>query len=387
IVFVAGLGGAEHMEPAHVAELLRWEMSQRAGDRSATFAVRPISVTTEMVHRIERTDGTGTTGLVDVYGYQPKEILDAQQPAPAAALRRVITLALTVLAGIIIWCTAVIRSTGQRRAKSVPQMLQLMFCLLALLVLGTYFLTALYALAAAMIVAVHGSNRGGPLIAWPQWTVLIASVGAMLLPNVREYLTQSAELYQRMMRYIWTASTRNQLTGQMQGLLDRVNERPEIRAVHVVGFSFGALLVLDTLYPAVDRPAPVQQVRSMVTLGCPFDRVRLLNPPAAEGRAAATRDPARWTNISQPIDVAASNFADGDDKTKTASTGLLLSDGTVRKPDVNCVWNRQSRLTPANFLMLASLSTHGQYWDSSTISRSALGLVVDTLYADTPALR
>jgi hypothetical protein len=112
----------------------------------------------------------------------------------------------------------------------------------------------------------------------------------------------------------------------------------------------------------------------------------MLNPPYAQGRAAATRDPVRWTNIYQPIDVAASNFADGDDAVPTASTGLQLTDGTVRKPDVNIGWNTQSRLTPANFLMLASLSTHGQYWDGSTVSRSALGLVVDALYADTPAL-
>src|SRR5262249_19246669 len=124
-----------------------------------------------------------------------------------------------------------------------------------------------------------------------------------------------------------------------------------------------------------------------VTIGCPFDLIRMLNPPYAQGRTAATCDPTRWTNIYQPIDVAASNFADGDDATQTASTGLALTDGTVRKPDVNCVWNSQSRLTPANFLMLASLSTHGQYWNCSTVARSALGLVVDALYADTPALR
>jgi hypothetical protein len=46
----------------------------------------------------------------------------------------------------------------------------------------------------------------------------------------------------------------------------------------------------------------------------------------------------------------------------------------------------QSRLTPANFLMLPSLS-HTQYWDRSKASRGALGIVVDALYADTPALR
>jgi hypothetical protein len=223
------------------------EMSQRAGDRTATFAVRPTSVATEVVHRIERTDATGTTGVVDVYTYKPKDALDAQS-APTAALRRVITLALTVLAGILVWCVAFVRSS--RRAKSVPQMLQLVLCLLVLLVLGAYFLTAVYALVQAVVVAVQGSNGSSPLIAWPQWVVLGASVAGILLPNVRERLTESGELYQRMMRYIWTASTRNQLTGQVQGLLDRVNERPEIRAINVVGFSFGALIVLDTLFPS-----------------------------------------------------------------------------------------------------------------------------------------
>src|SRR5262249_35043006 len=156
--------------------------------------------------------------------------------------------------------------------------------------LGMYFLTALYALAEAVVVAMRSSNHGDPLIAWPQWVVLSASVAAMLLPNVRERLTQSAELYQRMMRYIWAASTRNQLTGQVQALMDRTSGRPEIRPGQVVGSSFGALLVLDPLSPAVARPAPVQQVHSMVPIGCPFDLVRMLNPPYAQGRTAAIRD-------------------------------------------------------------------------------------------------
>ena len=390
IVFVAGLGDAEHMEAPHVAELLRWEMSQRAGDRTATFAVRPTSVAAEVVQRIERTDAGGTTSVVDVYTYKPKEALD-QQSAPAAALRRVVTLALTVLAGIVIWCTAVVRSLlrdrRRRRAKSIPQMLQLVLCLFILLVLGAYLLTAVYALVDAVLMAVRGSDRSGPLVSWPQWIVLAGSVAGILLPNLRERLTQSGELYQRMMRYIWTASTRNQLTGQVQDLLDRVNERPEIRKVVLVGYSFGSLIVLDTLFPAGNRPAPIQQVPSMVTIGCPFDLIRMLNPPYSEGRTAASPTPLQWINIYQPIDVLASNFADGDDKTPVASTGLKLADGTVRKPDTNNGWNSQTRLTPANFLMLASLSTHGHYWDGSTESNTAFGLVVDALYSNTPALR
>jgi pimeloyl-ACP methyl ester carboxylesterase len=388
IVFVAGLGDDEHAQGGHIAQLLAWELSQRAGDRTATFAVHPTSVATEAVQRIERTDAGGTTALLDVYTYSPKQALDAQSPS-SAAVRRVVTLALTVLAGILIWCAAFVRSFIRHtsRAKSVPQMLQLILCLFVLFILGAYFLTAVYALLEAVIVALRGSNRSAPHISWPQWTVLAASVAGMLLPNLREWLTQSAEHYQQMMRYIWTASTRNQLTGQVQSLLDRVNERPEISRIHVVGFSFGSLIVLDTLFPAGNRPAPIQQIPSMVTIGCPFDLIRMLNPPYAESRMAASPTGMKWINIYQPIDVLASNFADGDDVAPIASTGLKLTDGTIRKPDLNLGWNVNTRLTPANFLMLTSVSTHGQYWDDNTVARTALGPVVDALYANTPALR
>lgn len=265
-------------------------------------------------------------------------------------------------------------------------MLQLMLCLLVLLGLGTYFLTAVYALAEIGVIAVRGA-RNGPVISWPQWVVLTTSVVGVLLPHLRERLTQSSELYQRVMRYIWTASTRNQLSGQVQGLLDRVNQRPEIRAVHVIGFSFGALVVLDTLFPNNDRPAPIQQIRSMVTIGCPFDLIEMLNPAYARGRTAAIQQPTPWVNIYQPIDVLASSFNHGEHARPTASTGLTLTDGTQRKPDVNTTWNPQFRLTPANFLMLPSLSAHGQYWDCKTGARGALGIVVDALYANTPTLR
>jgi pimeloyl-ACP methyl ester carboxylesterase len=381
IVYVGGLGAGRYLEVGHVAELLRWEMSQRAGDRTARFTVRPTSVAAETVHRIERTDAGGTAGIVDVYAYQPQAVLDGE-PEPAAALRRVATLALSVLAGILVWSTAAARSG--RRTKSLPQMLQLVLCLLILMGLGAYFLTAVYALGDAVRLAV-GSSSTATGITWPQWAVLTGSVGGLLAPNLRARLAESAELYQRVMRYIWTASGRNRLSGQLQALLNRVNERPEIRAIHVVGFSFGALVALDTLLPTSDRPAPIQQIRSLVTIGCPFELLQMLSPAYGRGRTPATPQPPNWINIYQPIDVLASTFGDAN-AGRTTPAGLLLADGTCHTPNRNIAWNTEFTLSAANFLMLPSMSAHGQYWDGPG-SRSALGTVVDALYADTPTLR
>ena len=384
-MFVGGLGGGRYMGSGHIAELLRWEMSQRAGDRTATFAVRQGSVAAEAVYQIERTDAAGTVAVVDVYGYQPRMVLDAES-TPARALTRVITLALTVLAGVLIWTAAAARSS--RRRKSAPQMLQLLLCLLMLFALGAYFLTAVYALVDALWLALRPSGNGpgsAPVISWPQWAVLIGAVTGLLAPNLRTRLTEAGELYQRIMRYTWTASVRNRLTGDLQDLLDRVNQRPEIQTIHLVGFSFGALLALDTLLPTSGRPAPIQQIRSLVTIGCPFELIEMLHPAYGRARTPATPQPFTWINVYQPIDVLASTFGAGHTRTRPAVP--ILADGTHRHPDMNIAWNAEFTLTPVNFLMLPSFYSHGQYWDQNTGCRSAFGSIVDALYSDTPALR
>jgi pimeloyl-ACP methyl ester carboxylesterase len=264
-------------------------------------------------------------------------------------------------------------------------MLQLLLCMLILLVLGAYFLTAVYAFADAVRLALRGSRTGsGPMISWPQWAVLTGSVAGLVAPNLRTRLAESGELYQRIMRYTWTGATRNRLTGDVQALLDRVNERPEIRSIHLVGFSFGALVTLDTLLPTSSRPAPIQQVRSMVTLGCPFEVIEMLSPAYGRGRTPATPQPITWVNVFQPIDVLASTFGGGRGRTRPA--GIALADGSHRRPDLNIAWNAEFTLTPVNFLMLPSLYSHGQYWDQDTGCRGALGVVVDALYAGTPVL-
>ena len=383
VVFVSGLGGAEKLDIGHFAALLCWEMNLRAADRTATFSVTPTSVDTDAVHRIERLDATGRKSIVDVYGYNPKASLDGQE-TKAGSFGRVMTLGLSVLAGILVLAGT---SIGRSKPKSLPQVIQLIFCLFVLLVLGAYFLMAVYALAQAVYLALPGGGAGRPWVSWPQWIVLTTAVVGALLPNLRERLNHSADLYLRMMRYVWTSGMRNQLTGEVEHLIDRINERPEVNNVHVVGFSFGSLIALDTLYPGGSRhAAQAQQVRTLTTVGCPFDLIRMLRPPYASGRTRATQDTPRWINIYEPLDVLASNFGPGDQVREDAAVGISLTDDGVVKPDVNAAWNEQSRLDLASFLMLRSLSIHSEYWDRDRTSRNALGILVHHVYGGTPVL-
>ena len=60
-------------------------------------------------------------------------------------MARVLTLALTVLAGVMIWGAAWFRRN--RRAKTVAQMIKSLLWRAILLLLGAYLITAVFALA------------------------------------------------------------------------------------------------------------------------------------------------------------------------------------------------------------------------------------------------
>ncbi len=379
-MFVGGLGGGEQTDPERVAEILCWELDQRAGDRLAGFSVRSVSVDGEVIHRIERVDAGVTKPVADLYCVA---LTDEGPSAVPLAAKRVLTLGLQVAAGIMIWVAAVVRSN--RRAKSVPQKLQLLLCLLILLCLGVYFLTAVYALAEAVYTAAAG---GGNTLHWPQWVVLATAVVGVLWPNARSKLTAAAEVYQRALRYLWTSGDRNRLTGRIQGLVDKINRRPEVQNIHLLGYSFGALAVLDTVYPTSSgRAGGMQQVRTIVTMGCPFDMVRMMRPSYARGRGTATDSAPRWVNVYAPLDLLASNFSDSNDVTDKATTGVRLVNHATRMPDVNLAWNRDLTLNAINFLMLRSLVVHAEYWDATPEARTALGEVMAELYRGTTVMR
>jgi hypothetical protein len=391
IIFLPGLNTLEHRSQAHVMEVLCNEFDRAAATETARFAVRPNSAQSgdnvEVVRTIWRIDGDDRSPVADVYwlDYETIQQVDA---TPTNPLARVLTLALTALAGVLIWVAAWFRRN--RGAKPGAQMLQLLICLVILLVLGAYLVAAVIALVQLIMTAyANATGAAARTITWPQGFVIVGAVLGTLLPGVREQWSKAAEQYLRMMRYLWVAGPRNSLRGEVLTLLEHASERlDEVGRIHIVGFSFGSLVAIDTVFPASRAPtARMARVKSLATIGCPFDLVRMLQPRYFEDRFAAADADRPWINIYDPIDVLGSNFRNDSEQGPATEGVVTTSPVDTKRPTANTPWNPGQRLTLVSGLMLASLRVHAQYWGSNPRAETALGPLVTELFSGTPALR
>ena len=339
-----------------------------------------------VVRTITRIDGEQRSPVADVYGvdHQTIQVADA---TPANPLLRAVSLALTVLAGVLIWVMAWFRRN--KRAKSLTQMLQLLACLVILLILGAYLVAAVVAVIQLAVTAYASATGSAAFtITWPQGFVIVAAVLGALLPGARDRLWSAAEQYLRVMRYLWVAGPRNNLRGEVLTLLEHASERPEVKRIHIVGYSFGSIVAIDTVFPASKPPtARLDRVRSLTTIGCPFDLIRMLHPAYFNERFSPDNGGPMWINIYDPIDVLGSNFRD-DQEPGEAKLGVEIAKSKdVRVPQCNNAWNPGQHLTLINGLMLASLRVHAQYWGVNPRAESAVGYFVSSLFNHTSALR
>jgi hypothetical protein len=383
-VFVSGLGTRDFLDPAHVADALCSALRKRAADPSVDFtassgfaiAADGKPQTDKALCRVVRRSGQAEEAVLEIHHVSPRDVLEIPSKNEAP-LRRVFRLLPAVIAGTLIVGSALVRP---RSAKSLAQKLQLLFSFIILLVLSAYLAIAVWALTTAVWTAVQGET---PSIGWPQWIVLIAAVAAALVPNWQSDLAQASEIYLRMMRHVWTAADRDRVVGFVQEELDAIAKDANVKRIHVVAYSFGSLIALDTLFPlSSSSPAQLHKVSSLTTIGCPFDVIRMLSPSYARDRAAAGTLPV-WLNVYAPVDLLASNFYDGDGTQASQQRGLELPGG-IRWPDYNEKWNPGVTLNPINFLMLRSLTAHVEYWDAKGTSDNAFGLMVERILKTTP---
>jgi hypothetical protein len=97
--------------------------------------------------------------------------------------------------------------------------------------------------------------------------------------------------------------------------MQNVAEGPtKYRNFHIIAYSFGTIVSLDTLFPFNGEPSLVirQKLRTLVTIGSPFDFIRTYWPDYFNGRNCTPDLPAKWLNIYSKADIMGSNFRDDD---------------------------------------------------------------------------
>lgn len=226
----------------------------------------------------------------------------------------------------------------------------------------------------------------------------IAVLGALGLSvsGLRAMLDRSVTMTLRFCRYLDAGAARASCTGKFNALLEHVLESTPSR-VDVVAYSLGSLVALDSLYPPEGCPnTRVGHVRTLTTIGCPFDFVRTFWEQYFDGRSA-TATGLRWLNVYSPVDVLGSNFANDDGLKARATRGINGSSRTARDQDAaagdaapgeNLFYDPMGRreLTLWHAIVFEGFVAHERYWVAGQPdAESCYECFVPRLYPGTPA--
>jgi hypothetical protein len=235
-------------------------------------------------------------------------------------------------------------------------------------------------------------------------TILVVTMAAagLFVPKpdaVRKVITNTATMIIAFISYLQYGERRGALSGNLVGLLEYIAQKSDVKykRVHILAYSFGSLIALDILFPrGNDTPQRVREIRSLVTIGSPFDFVHMLWP-----KYFANRNPLPdlvWYNIYSPEDVFSSNFR-GHSKIESAQKGdeeltspaEKLSNAAWLTPPTNIKYtlrNGDDQLTFWDLLQLMGLRNHAKYWEPDNgLQINALDVAVSRMFSDSPVLQ
>jgi hypothetical protein len=231
---------------------------------------------------------------------------------------------------------------------------------------------------------------------YPQAAVIfLTALGVFTTTDLKRVFSSLSTDWINAVNYLNVGSHGGALTGQLSSLLEHIankkNKGLQYRRVHIIGYSFGSIIAIDSIFPYMvsDRPGErYRHIDMLVTIGCPFDFIRTYWEGYFEQRVAWEEAPRRWLNIFHPADVLASNFLD-EGKSGSEERGVVLTTGAIRRPD-SIRFGRNIDLGEyswSDWLSLIGFQLHNVYWeDEYPYDVNCFDLVVEKLYEGDYAL-
>ena len=186
---------------------------------------------------------------------------------------------------------------------------------------------------------------------------------------------------------------------------------PLYSRVHVVAYSFGSVVAIDSLFPFSQGPPDrFGVIDGFVSIACPFDLIRTFfqeyqEPPLScysyfDNRFALASTPKRWFNVFSFTDVMSSNFRN-DDEIGQAKFGIVLNPQNLAQSNAA---QRTGALKPENFhfvgpfnagsssffdlFTLYGIRSHAGYWGQDTVVEdNCFEAIIPWLYQGHPYLR
>jgi hypothetical protein len=357
IVFVPGIGRGTTEARAtasslvrHVARLIMGELAERAGGTgSSSFRLAEKSD-----HELEgctaftiyRKNDRREFPVLDVYGVDYRDALTHDLMVRNPILRAV-WLMISAFSMLLRY-PLILRP--RRNSKPLRELTQACYATVILLLVAVYTFTIVLAAVALIWYQLTGHR---PPISTAQSIVVIGSLLGLFTPAYRELLTASATDWAASAVYMLPSPVRARTGRRLRETISFVADRAEVNRVHLVAYSFGSVIALDSVFPRRADGISGVTVDHLFTIGCSYDFLRLFVPHYFEDRVGG--DVSKWINIYVPSDILGSNFRQ-DNQIGPAELGI-----NTRVPN-NVVFNPEERYAAFSFLRLNAFRAHEAYW-------------------------
>ncbi|WP_067657348.1 hypothetical protein [Nocardia harenae] len=356
LIFAPGLGAGSANTAEALAAVLAEEMTQADACRVFT-AVSAAEVPAPPALTVAPTvvDGENRP-ILQVFEYDYRNALDpSTAPATPSVVGGMVKSVVLAVRGLVHLARA-----WRRPAKGLRTKVQLAAGMAAVGSLGFGVLIAGYALLATLGLDL-------PLWMWlgteeqnATATFGVATTASALTwAGVRRRILALAAVADRFIRYAHNDdSVASTITQRLDSAVVQLRRNGWTGPVHLLGYCFGSLVVLDAVLPrATDLHghAAMDSVQQIWTVGSPLDIVRLYAPSFLAGRTARKPD-VSWCNIFNEADILASNLRDADDA--GAGAGSFELNG-VRAESIRYTGEA---VGPARLLVTAR--AHSAYWST-----------------------
>lgn len=421
ILFVPGLSDQTTDQSVNgVARRLAAAMDRHAETARAKFRVgevrekdfggsAPVRTTT-----IHREDDGREQPIADVYRVDYRDLfLEKYRDAmPWVTILRVVLALVPVSARLLI--------SVRNGIMTLKEKLQVALAFMLIALLGVYLVVLVGALVATGAElwrdetptvererpAEEAEEGEEGVVAWVvEKKGALVTFFALLLPalgftlptstELRQRLTEIAILVMALIFYFQAGERRRVLSGWLHTVLQRLQELDDVEyaRIHVVGYSFGSIVALDTLFPdreSVDSPA--ERIDSLVTIGSPFNFVQLFWPRYFRDRRAP--EELRWFNVYAPEDVLSSNFRTYSKAESAAREGAesSVADSAIDwiAPPQNVKYRlRMGRdaLSWWDPFLFVGMRSHSMYWEPGDVPQvNVFDAAVSRIYAGDPVL-
>jgi hypothetical protein len=388
VVFVPGVSPAAKQSPDLIASKLAVAFDRQSpaqnsyivkegkNEKIGPDASVPVRSIVEVVNGVERP-------VLDLYHLGYRDELTGRF-AKRPLIAQILTLLFVLIGSVPLYVRA-LRAT----AKDGWHKLQMAWGTLVLGSIAVYTGVLIYGLVIGILTLLPGHTGASGLSSYFGWVdakivgviLVVSGLGTLTKNSIKELLQRTAIDYVSLINYVRVGERRQALVGHVLSVLDLVEGSGPGRRVHVVAFSFGSLVALDTVFSHNPPGARTKDIATLVTIGCPFDLVRSYWPRYFDGRHGWPDSPRVWLNVYSPRDVLASNFRD-DSKLEAANTALAVAErpGVPPRPENIVFESGNPTLGVLDILYLEGLKAHAAYWDADDpLEESAFDLFASRL--------